>query len=135
MDRSLAPIPRPLRLPAASILGLAFAVAVLCPSRAQAQGVPIGEGFETGNSYQQMSDDYGRHPYIRGVIDGMLLAPLMIAQDGTLKAWFRPCVVGMQDAQVLAIVNRYHAAHPEDGKDPMHLIVFRAMRVACRATG
>ena len=80
--------------------------------------------------------------YAAGIVDGMLLAPLLAAPKRiTFKAkemaattkteWLENCIVGMNDEQVVAIINKWLRDHPERWHESVHTSVFWALSDAC----
>jgi hypothetical protein len=102
------------------------------PIAAQTQPAPvhIQNGFLTGNSFRQLSP-LAKRSYIMGIVDGLLIAPLVEAPKSKVR-WLERCVVNMTDDHVAAIVDKHLAEQPQRWHDPMHVLAYSAFREACR---
>lgn len=72
-------------------------------------------------------------PYLEGALDGLLTAGLGLKGMQRLGH----CTGQMQlvGGQLLAIVNQYMQAHPEEWGDAMPSIIFSALSDACKKIG
>lgn len=108
-----------------------------CAAMAHAAGsVNVPRGYMSGNAYQGFSDLEKRR-YVTGVVDGLLMAPIMAMRDTPRAIRLQSCEINHQitDNQLVAIVNKYMAEHPESWGDDMAGLVFRAIRAACATVG
>jgi len=115
---------------------LLLCLALCCAAIDAAAPTPsvfIHHGFYTGNLYRNLPE-VDRRLYVDGVIDGLMMSPLLGVQKSNL-AWLESCVTGMQDDQAEAIINQYLVAHPEKWDSDMEILVFLAIQDACAARG
>ncbi|MGH8542100.1 MAG: Rap1a/Tai family immunity protein [Gammaproteobacteria bacterium] len=110
---------------------LALIIAPVAPVHLPGQqaGVPVHEGFITGNEYQEFSDLQKRR-YVIGVLDGLLLAPLLAAPNAEVE-WLGRCITGMTDTQVVAIVAKYLQQNPHRWHESMHVLVYSVFVTTC----
>lgn len=110
----------------------------LVPVLAMAQGhtVTVGPAAMTGNDYIRLSQD-ARTPYVLGVIDGMLYAPVLADSNLAFTNRIDACFEEMKpsNGQFATIVDAYLKAHPPFLGLGMHAIVYRAMVEACAQVG
>lgn len=93
------------------------------------QPVSIHDGFMTGQRFRDLPE-MSRRAYAAGLVDGMLLAPLVGAPKAGLK-WFESCATGMTDEQVAAIISKFVNDNPARWHEPLHAQFYAAMRQAC----
>jgi hypothetical protein len=96
---------------------------------APARGGDIKSGFLTGTQYRTL-DEPRRRAYAMGLIDGIFLAPFFEANKQTLEVIER-CTIGMQDGQIMAILDKFLRDNPARWHQPMNLLGFVAMEEAC----
>jgi len=97
---------------------------------AQEQGVPIHNGFGTGQSFLDDMSPAQQRAYAMGAINGMLLSPMFGASKAQLH-WFESCVENMTDEQVAAIIRKHLRDHPERWHYGLHIESWTAMKAAC----
>ena len=85
------------------------------------EDVLLQSGFVTGNMYQSLDKSQKNH-YVMGVVDGLLLSPLLKAPETEAKD-LSNCLVGVENRQLLAVVNKHMADNPELWHQPMHILV------------
>ncbi len=119
-------------LVAASIAAVAVASPVPSASRST-EPVRVPGGLLTGQHYLDLGDDEKGY-YALGLVDGMLVAPLLRAPASEVR-WLRQCLTGMTGRQLADILTRYLRDHPEKRQDPAHVPMLTAMRAACGASG
>lgn len=90
-------------------------------------------GLLTGAHYLELGEDEKGY-YALGLIDGMLVAPLLRSPPGEVR-WLRACLTGMTGRQLAGILTSYLREHPEKLEDPVHVPMLTAMRAACGAAG
>jgi hypothetical protein len=99
---------------------------------AQKEPVEIKLGyFLQGNSYLKLSEA-AKGPYVTGVVDGLLGAPMFNAPRKS-TAWLEHCIVGMSSEQLVAIVDKYLRENPGQWNWAMNVLVYSAMLDACQA--
>jgi hypothetical protein len=91
--------------------------------------VVIKSGFLTGNQYRAMTDD-ARRKYAMGIVDGIFLSPFFGAKKENLSRLER-CLSGMQDTQLVAILDKDLAEHPTRWHEPMNTLSYFAFIYAC----
>ncbi|MGS0625834.1 Rap1a/Tai family immunity protein [Ralstonia sp. VS2407] len=110
---------------------------VACATAVHAAGsVNVPRGYMNGNAYQSFSDLEKRR-YVTGVVDGLLMAPIMAMKDTPRAIRLQSCEINhqMTDSQLVAIVDKYMAEHPESWGDDMAGLIFRSIRAACATVG
>lgn len=112
-----------------ALLGLAAAGSYAAP-------VLVPHGFIKGNAYEQMSPAE-KQRYAAGVFDGMVLAPMFanVGVPETLRLQQCALAMNLDDAQLMAIVDKYMANVPEQWGLDMGWLVYRALIDACNKTG
>lgn len=98
-----------------------------------AESVWVPRGLLTGQQYLDLDDDEQGY-YALGLIDGMLVAPLLRAPASEVR-WLRECLTGMTGRQLAAILASHLRDHPEKRQDDVHVPMLAAMRAACGASG
>lgn len=88
--------------------------------------VEINNGFVTGQGYLDMAEAQ-REAYAVGVIDGLLLAPLL----GNAARWPAPCVTGMTSRQAAAILTNELQQNPGAWHQSAHTSMYKAVLAAC----
>ena len=83
----------------------------------------------TGNKYQEI-DEIARAFYVMGAVEGMHFeaAHIKFSPDVLVLGG---CVSGRTGRQLMAIVDKYTAAHPELWHKPMSTLVYRAVICGC----
>lgn len=110
---------------------LAAILASACTlSFAQEDLVTIPPGYYTGNMYLRLPDR-SRAMYLAGTVDGFLSAAAFGAPEKGVK-WLSTCITGMENGQLLAIVDKWMAENPREWNFTMQLSVHRALFQACR---
>ncbi len=135
LRRASLPIAFYLLTSAATIVG-----AVLLPLSVYAQTVTtvtIHKGFLTGEQYLHLTegDQYHlealtRMYYAMGLIDGIILAPLL---GGSERRTFNlgECLDGMTSTQVDAILSKYLNENPRRWHESAHTSMYAALVTAC----
>lgn len=95
-------------------------------------GVYVKSGVHTGQSYMAAGYEQ-RVGYAAGLLDGLLLAPLMGGR-GEVVERLRVCVIGMSDTQLAAILDKYTQENPSRWHQPMNIIGYSAIILACPKT-
>lgn len=95
--------------------------------------VSINNGYVTGNAYRDMGP-VGKHAYLMGVVDGLLLSPLLGAESKDVQP-LSDCIKGMRSDQLQAIVDAFITANPARWDDAMHFLAYGAIFDACKARG
>lgn len=109
--------------------GLALAVVAMY---AHAAGFYI-TSYLNGNNYERLSPD-ARLIYVAGAIDGMVAGAI----NGGGTRWGEQlgrCVTNMQNAQLMAIIDKYLADNPANWDMQMNLLITNAMLAACTQRG
>ena len=89
-------------------------------------------GQMDGNWYGKHTDD-SRTGYVVGVIDGFYFSPVFGASQEGMND-IHDCLGDKKPGnQMRAIVDKYHAEHPEEWDRPMSEIVKNAVFEICRA--
>ena len=86
-------------------------------------------GFMTGNTYRELSEGE-KTGYSMGFVNGLLVTPMITGKDSD-AAWLYPCITGMTNAQVVAILEKYLNDNPARWQQPMNVLSFRAIAQAC----
>ena len=86
-------------------------------------------GFLTGNAYRELSES-GKLGYAMGFINGLLVVPLITGKESDIT-WLHPCVSGMTNTQVVAIIEKQLADNPARWQQPMNILSFDAIAQAC----
>jgi hypothetical protein len=111
-------------------LSLVLALVGLAASApAQQSQVNIKTGFLTGNTFRELSVG-GKRGYAQGFTDGVFVAPLFRAPKSEL-AWLESCMVGMTDAQVVAILEKWLNENPAQWHMQMNVLAYNALSQAC----
>ena len=108
---------------------IVLAVACLAVS-AEAQNIPYWPGRITGDFWREAADS-NRMSYVIGVIDGFHYSAAFGADENILEQ-LHSCTRTQPGTQLLAIVDQYHADHPELWDAPMSRIINEALREFCR---
>ncbi len=113
-----------------------YALASLAASAAllvMGQSVRVHFGFHRASGdYLKWSEDQQRD-YIRGVIDGMYLAPLFGAPETNVQ-WLADYLGTKSDEQVAAIVRKYIKENPEQWDAQLNVQALNALNTAHRKT-
>lgn len=94
-----------------------------------ADDIYIHDGFVDGNEFMKFKK-YEKEKYAMGVIDGLLLAPLLGSPESNIK-WLKKCVVGMNSNQVVVLLNNYLANNPAKWHQSMHTLSYVAIKNGC----
>jgi hypothetical protein len=121
-----------MRFLAACIAALALAWAPPFVARSTEPPRASG-GLLTGQQFLDLEDDEKGY-YTLGLVDGLLLAPLLRA-PATEVRWLPDCLTGMTGRQLAAILTTYLRDHPEKRQSDVHVSMLAAMRAACGASG
>jgi phosphoglucomutase len=112
-----------------TILSLLLLAAM--PQTGAPQVTHVHNGFLKTEAFVHMSTD-GKRDYAKGLVDGMLLAPLFGApDDGDKIKSFGACIEGMSDTQVAAIIEKFARDHPERWNESLNWVAFTAMTQGC----
>jgi hypothetical protein len=98
---------------------------------AEASDVTIGEGFITGSEFRNLPVEHRRW-YVMGVLDGMLLSPLLSGASASRDARLSACAAGMSDQQVETMVSKYVNDNPELRIESAHTLIYGAFKDACK---
>jgi len=94
--------------------------------------VYVENGMWKAADFLKFSQD-GQAAFAAGFIDGVLVAPYLGAPDrGGLLVSFQQCIVGMNDVQAGAIIEKHVQGHPETWDRPLNTEAWNAMQEACR---
>lgn len=117
------------------VIILALAIVMGHPALAKLPdgAVKINNGYMTGNAYRDLPYN-SKAAYVMGVVDGLLLAPFLGAEERDVDR-IASCINGIRSDQLHAIVDAYLAAHPELWDDRMHALTLSALNEACKARG
>jgi hypothetical protein len=91
--------------------------------------VAIPHSAYTGEIYRNL-DTVSRGFYLAGLVDGLLGAPLLGANEH-LTETLHNCVLQFHPAQTVAIVDKYIADHPADWQFDMHILTVEALQAVC----
>jgi len=83
----------------------------------------------TGNKYQEI-DEVARPFYVIGAVEGMHFEATHVKFSPDVLV-LGGCVSGRSGRQLMAIVDKYTAAHPELWHKPMSTLVYRAVISGC----
>jgi len=83
----------------------------------------------TGNKYREL-EPAARTFYVMGVIEGMQFEAAHLKFQPDLVV-LRGCIGGRTGGQLMAIVDKYAAAHPELWHKPMSALVYPAVIRGC----
>jgi hypothetical protein len=86
----------------------------------------IHSGFGTGKDYLQMGD-LQKDTYVRGVVNGMLVAPFFGAPEEKMK-WFESYVETMDVAQAADLLTKYLQNNPADLDEGLNTLLYMAIR-------
>jgi len=100
------------------------------PGPTKEEGILVHNGFGTGQTFLNDLSDAQRRAYAMGVINGMLISPMLGAPKEKL-AWLETCAERMTDEQVAAIITKHLREHPERWHYGLHLESWAAMKDAC----
>ena len=118
----------------ASTLAALLIVTIATPAAlngAPPQGVSVPKGAYDGLTYRQLSE-HARAFYVSGLWDGFLMAPAFGGDEKLAKA-LHECFVQITQEQLLAIVDKYLADHPERWQWDMHGLALAALDPVCPA--
>ena len=93
------------------------------------QPILVHNGFITAQQFRGLPE-LSRRSYAAGIVDGILLAPLVGAPKASLE-WFESCVTRMTDEQVAAIISKFVNDNPARWHEQVHAQFYAAMRQAC----
>lgn len=105
---------------------------LLLPVAASAQEerkIRILGGYVTGREYMDM-DGLEKKAYIRGLLDGLLLAPGFGAKEEDME-WFHACTKGLDVADVRKYLYEYIRSRTDLWDNPNAAKSFRAVRDLC----
>jgi len=107
---------------------LVFGLALIALN-ANAHGLRFYSAFLTGSAYDDLpvSERYG---YAMGMIDGLFVSSLLTGSDGNLET-LNGCLHGMNNKQVVAILDKYLRDNPKHWQEPMNLLALTALRETC----
>ena len=91
--------------------------------------VTIHNGFLTGTEYLALPEE-GRWFYAAGLVDGILLAPLLGAPQANLVG-VETCVTGMDNHQAAAILTAHLRMRPEIWHTSAHTAMYAALVERC----
>lgn len=91
--------------------------------------IAIKSGFVTGTQYRTFTEP-DRRKYAMGLLDGIFLAPFFKADKKQLELLER-CATGMNDTQVVAILDKYLRDNPVRWHESMNALAFVALKEAC----
>lgn len=96
-----------------------------------AEGIKHQSGMISGNEY--LSSGLSKRSYVTGIIDGIFIGPVFSETTGdkSLIWWLQNCLAGMENTQMVAIIDKYMKEHPEEWHEDMHVIVYRAFANLC----
>ena len=100
-----------------------------CSAAGQSDGIVIKSGFITGIEYRAF-DTNEKKKYVMGLLDGTFLAPFFDAKKNKIE-WLERCATGMNDAQIIAVVDRYLSDNPARWHESMNALAFLAFKHAC----
>lgn len=115
------------------LIGLLCSITTTAIAIPKDKAVEIHHGFYKANHYKDMPD-LVRRAYVAGAFDGMMLSPLLGAPKPEVT-WLERCVEGMDDDQLLAIVDSFVGTHPERWDQDMGSVLYGAFAQACTARG
>lgn len=98
-------------------------------ANANEPAVEIKAGFLTGNAFRTFPQQ-AKSAYAMGLIDGMFLSPFFGAKKESLS-WLERCATGINDKQIVAILDKYLNDHPGRWHETMHVLGMLAMKDAC----
>ncbi len=112
------------------------AVSILAAADDPLRPVSVHNGFITGNQYRGRPELL-RRAYVMGVVDGLMLSPIMANNDLNGAQRFSRCLDVMRpsDEQLTVIVDRWVDANPVRWGDSVHSLVYGALLQACNAVG
>jgi hypothetical protein len=106
-----------------------LASTVLCYAESE-QLFYIKNGFLTGNSFRELS--YAEKcGYAMGFLDGVFMSPMFHAPKKELE-WIERCVTGMNERQVVAILEKFLNENPARWHESMNVLAWVAMKEACK---
>ncbi len=94
------------------------------------KGVLIHDGFGTAAVFLDQMSDAERRAYAIGVVNGMLVSPLLGAPKERLRALER-CFENMTDKQVAALLLKHIREHPERWHYGLHIESWVALKDGC----
>ena len=94
-----------------------------------AEAQRVLSGFMTGNTYRELSADE-KLGYAMGFVNGLLVAPMITGKEED-ATWLHPCISGMTNNQVVAILEKFLNDNPARWQQPMTVLSFRAIVQAC----
>lgn len=92
-------------------------------------GEPYMGGFLKGNHFRQLSEAE-QTAYLMGIWDGYMFAPAIGGKAKNDQILYE-CVPNLLPDQLLAIVSKYMAEHPEKWGSPMNWIVYASLPKNC----
>ncbi|KVQ75731.1 hypothetical protein WK07_20345 [Burkholderia multivorans] len=119
------------------IIGAALlAASVACQAQSPSPRIYLPGAFVNGNAYQRYNS-LQRQVYIQGLVDGIFYSSVIAGRDLSRVMKLSDCASShnMTDVQIVAIVDKYMADHPEHWGDPMSLTAHTALALACRKLG
>jgi hypothetical protein len=105
------------------------ALLTLANAASAQEPVWVQDGFMTGEAYLSMDAD-SQANYAMGVIDGLILSPLVGAPPSKI-GWLQGCLANMSGTQVAAILKKQVQDHPESWHRPAHTQMYSALVSTC----
>ena len=87
--------------------------------------VGIQDGFVRGKEYLEFSQRE-QCAYAAGIIDGMLLSPLLGGSKEELK-WLDEGILGRSNVEIAAIIKKYLEDNPARRHESLHTIVYSTL--------
>lgn len=113
------------RFASAGLLAILMAFAPV----AQAQAVYIKNDFLTGNDFQRLPPT-SKRGFAMGFVAGAFVAPMFGAQKQDIR-WIENCINGMDDVQLVAVIDKWLAGNPVRWHEPMGVLTYAALRESC----
>lgn len=117
-----------IRIAFASCLA-ALALQLCAPTSVAAQNFTVHTGFYSAEIYREQPPA-SRTSYVLGVYDTVVASTMFGAPFRSGK-WLNDCTAGWSGEQLLAIVDRFVAEHPERWQSPMAVVFVSALDSVC----
>jgi hypothetical protein len=100
---------------------------------ASAQQNSIGPSIYTASEFQHAPQNF-KEGYVLGVVEGLMASPMLGNEFKRIEK-LRNCVFVMDTKTLTLVVDSYIRVHNEYQDAPMNLVVFWAVKEACKSKG
>ena len=99
-------------------------------SHADEQGILITRGFLNGQTYIEASE-MARSYYVMGLVDGLLVSPMMDARVEKNVINFSRCLTGITSDKLDALLLAEFEENPRTLEQSVHITLFNVLSTLC----